>query len=66
MQRTLSVGQGGSLQNGELFLFTQSISDRRLLYKIYKELKKPDIKKYQLKMQWRFKERLFNRGNSNG
>jgi phage terminase large subunit-like protein len=35
--------QSGSLQNGNFF-FTHSISDRQLISKIYKELKKLDIK----------------------
>jgi hypothetical protein len=62
---TLSIRQNSSLQNGKKI--TNSISDRRLISKTHKDLKKLHISKQiiQLKMWCQTKERIFNRETSN-
>ena len=49
-------------------IFINSTSDRGLISKIYKELKKQDINKLtnSIKMGYRSEQRIFNKGISNG
>jgi hypothetical protein len=47
-------------------IFINPTADRMLISQIYKELKKLDFDKSNLKMSYRAKQRFLNRGISNG